>query len=886
MINPNDISTVSVGQLPDGTFALTNKIAHEIGTELYRGTIQELCVFISNYIGTADGVGFRAVTVTDGQTLPTTTQQEFILVGKGTYYNVEGGATLILTEELNAIVSNGTYWFVGVEIPVNVELAGITQFIRSGFISTTPSESAVFDALALKADLTDVEDVANKTSAISGYSETLYPNEKASHDALDLKLNISDLPTNLTLYPTTTASDISGYVVMVKDIHDVRYNTTAVDVSTPTITTTDQLVSQRISDAGILIGQPGVFNITTFGNIRRLSGSGTATFYFKVFHRDSAGVETLICTSSISSPVTDGGYSEFTASGVWDDGDFVASDRIVIKSYAKRIAGGSDPVYQFQFGGTSPVRTLLPVPFSVVDAGYELSANKQNSLAIDGTGTKYPTVDAVNAGLPVNYSKIVYVNATSPITATIFDTENPPVTNDNLLKNDVANLYIGTDASTWVYNSTTYVTKTVTATSSNFYLAGTTTDAGNTKTGHITRSGAVTLTGSLNLAIAKISTTPNTSAGSYDILTRNSSTTALEKISSTALGNWTYSGGLIYPKSLTDRVVIGSNSESLGVAFTVKALSGSNNIAYFLDNTGNLIAKIDTGGVNSNILTASSYLYSPKLALNGYDSGVFGPSNVSQIKLLSGETWDIKGKLKYNVDYSSTYDVRTLVDKGYTDAKITQTITNGVTDKSPSEDAVFDAFQNYSKIILKNTTTSTPVTGTLSQTILYSELIPANSFKNGDFFNIILSRVGKVGTAGTLTQTVRINTTNTLTGATIIASNTGTTANLNHIIGRRFSLESVFLNGFAGGSAPSDMVNSSAAITTYAFDPTVDNYIFVVGQLSNTGDSMFHSSFLSANLFKPFKFQNHKALIIAFASCSNNSGLFKKSIFVSLDNFK
>jgi len=247
-----------------------------------------------------------------------------------------------------------------------------------------------------------IEKTANKTSTISGYSETLYPNEKASHDALDLKLNISDLPTNLTLYPTTTASDVSGYVVMVKDIHDVRYNMTAVDVSTPTITTTDQLVSQRISDAGILIGQPGVFNITTFGNIRHLSGSGAATFYFKVYHRDSAGVETLICTSSISAPVTDGGYSEFTASGVWDDGDFVASDRIVIKSYANRIAGGSDPVYQFQFGGTSPVRTLLPVPFSVVDAGYELSANKQNSLAIDGTGTKYSTVDAVNAGFVNN----------------------------------------------------------------------------------------------------------------------------------------------------------------------------------------------------------------------------------------------------------------------------------------------------------------------------------------------------------------------------------------------------------------------------------------------------------------------------------------------------
>jgi len=623
---------------------------------------------------------------------------------------------------------------------------------------------------------------------------------------------------------------------MVKDIHDVRYNTTAVDVSTPTITTTDQLVSQRISDAGILIGQPGVFNITTFGNIRHLSGSGSATFYFKVFHRDSAGVETLICTSSISNPVTDGGYSEFTASGVWDDGDFVASDRIVIKSYANRIAGGSDPVYQFQFGGTSPVRTLLPVPFSVVDAGYELSANKQNSLAIDGTGTKYPTVDAVNAGLPVNYSKIVYVNATSPIIATIFDTENPPVTNDNLLKNDVANLYIGTDASTWVYNSTTYVTKSVTATSSNFYLAGTTTDAGNTKTGHITRSGAVTLTGSLNMAIAKISTTPNTSAGSYDILTRNSSTTALEKISSTDLGNWTYSGGLLYPKSLTDKVAIGTNSEGLGVAFTVKALSGNNSMAYFYDNTGALITKLDTGGVSSNILTASSYLYSPQLILNGYNGGMFGPSNVSQIKLLSGETWDIKGKMKYNVDYSSTYDARTLVDKGYTDAKITQTITNGVTDKSPSEDAVYDAIDGVVKTIIIDTPTSTN-TGGVSEVLMHTYTIAGGKLPSSCMPNLKV-RLSKLGTAGTVTIRIKVNTVNDFATATNIGFFTSATNFRGGVFVRNFTLQGSELTHT---NAANSIINDEAATGNVngviAYVPANTYYWFISLQNSDSTDT-------------------------------------------------
>lgn len=155
MIDPNEITTIRVGELPSEPFSLTDNIPHEVGTGLKRGTLEELSMFIGAYIGASDGVGFRAISVTDGQTLPTTTQQEFILVGKGTYYNTAGGSTIILTEELNALVSNGLFWFIGVEIPVNVELAGITQFIREGFTTTTPSEDAVFKALALKANVLD-----------------------------------------------------------------------------------------------------------------------------------------------------------------------------------------------------------------------------------------------------------------------------------------------------------------------------------------------------------------------------------------------------------------------------------------------------------------------------------------------------------------------------------------------------------------------------------------------------------------------------------------------------------------------------------------------------------------------------------------------------------
>jgi len=123
-------------------------------------------------------------------------------------------------------------------------------------------------------------------------------------------------------------------------------------------------------------------------------------------------------------------------------------------------------------------------------------ANKQNSLAIDGTGTKYPTVDAINSALPKSYSQIVYVNSTNPNTATIFDTANPPITNNNGLKVDTDNLYIGTDASTWVYDGIVfnYVTKSLPAIS-NFYLGGSTADAGNDKVQSIKRNGTIESTG-------------------------------------------------------------------------------------------------------------------------------------------------------------------------------------------------------------------------------------------------------------------------------------------------------------------------------------------------------------------------------------------------------
>ena len=51
MINPNDITTIRVGELPPNLPTLESKIPHELGTDLKYFTIQQLIAFLQPYVG-------------------------------------------------------------------------------------------------------------------------------------------------------------------------------------------------------------------------------------------------------------------------------------------------------------------------------------------------------------------------------------------------------------------------------------------------------------------------------------------------------------------------------------------------------------------------------------------------------------------------------------------------------------------------------------------------------------------------------------------------------------------------------------------------------------------------------------------------------------------
>ena len=411
------------------------------------------------------------------------------------------------------------------------------------------------------------------------------------------------------------------------------------------------------------------------------------------------------------------GSNEVSVSGV-----IIEDGNLSISKQMKSLSSNSTSIYIEDPLAT----TTLNFPAKTVAGDYTLATTDE--------------VEAVEAKIPTTFSKIVYVNATSPTTATIFDLENPPVTNDNLLKNDTANLYIGTDASTWVYlTGTGYVTKTISSATSNFNTFGTTVDAGNSKTSHITRSGPVTLTGPLNLAVAKISTTPNTSAGSYDILTRNSSTTALEKKLVSDFLQTTGNQSFIGYKTATSTTAIPSgitlvnenNSTGATVAnFTNSATSSINSTSALLvsnDNSGSATSAIQMrnnssgfGGFFKNLSTGVGVFF------ENWSSGIG-----FQLDSRTGSTGDL---IRFTKNASNTTVINHLGEittmtptasgqvstKGYTDAKITQTITNGVTDKSPSEDAVFDALalkvsgSGTANLVAKFTATGTIANSTIT----------------------------------------------------------------------------------------------------------------------------------------------------------------------------
>ena len=151
---------------------------------------------------------------------------------------------------------------------------------------------------------------------------------------------------------------------------------------------------------------------------------------------------------------------------------------------------------------------------------------------------------------------------------------------------------------------------------------------------------------------------------------------------------------------------------------------------------------------------------------------------------------------------------------------------------------------NYLQIVSKDITDSTALTGTTAITLMKSILIPANTYATNDVVKI-LNRGVRNTTTGTASNYFYINTTNSLTGATLIGIQSGAF--------RFFSMERNLHIKSATISETSNTANSSnsdeattttGARQTFNIDWSVNQYIIAAFQNAGTGESTIMSSLI------------------------------------------
>lgn len=147
---------------------------------------------------------------------------------------------------------------------------------------------------------------------------------------------------------------------------------------------------------------------------------------------------------------------------------------------------------------------------------------------------------------------------------------------------------------------------------------------------------------------------------------------------------------------------------------------------------------------------------------------------------------------------------------------------------------------NSAGYLIKDTTDSAAHTGTLSNTLITSYLIPANTFSSGDWFQQFMF-TEKVGTAGTNTIRSYVNTSASLSGATQLTTLTNNATTLSYRMVRWNSIKSAtetILIGPTASITARDLA-SSQVYTSSNIDWTVDQYFIIAFQLANIADTAY-----------------------------------------------
>ena len=284
---------------------------------------------------------------------------------------------------------------------------------------------------------------------------------------------------------------------------------------------------------------------------------------------------------------------------------------------------------------------------------------------------------------------------------------------------------------------------------------------------------------------------------------------------------------------------------------------------------GNCVIIGDLSGLNTSAFTEGAQLYLSGVTAGTYtETKILAPTHLVYVGKVT-RSHPTQGQIEVGIqngyELSEIHDValsseannQALVYESSTDlwknkTIIEDSITDGVTTIAPSQNAVFDALALKQAVLsytpYRNVQTSqTALTGTVAETIAFTATIPAGSFSSNDIMKVLFG-ANKTTSLGTYTLRLRINTTNTISGAPTIAVASSSSGAQAIIIQRNYNLNGGNFYGYSFSSgAISDIAALGGGLSSTPLNPANIFYIFATIQLANASDSIIGNMFTIHN---------------------------------------
>jgi len=204
----------------------------------------------------------------------------------------------------------------------------------------------------------------------------------------------------------------------------------------------------------------------------------------------------------------------------------------------------------------------------------------------------------------------------------------------------------------------------------------------------------------------------------------------------------------------------------------------------------------------------------------------------TQVLTIAPEMTAIAGTINYTCP-SFLFNGEEVATQPYADAKVANDLTASTT-VAPSKTAVNTALDFTRRLITKGTGS---VTGTVSETILTTLTIPANTLDSSCFIWTTMDFFKT--NAGAVTARLYVNNANTLTGATLLGYST-LGSNRNVSFNRKFLVTGTSLDLLTANTAAAQVTNEFienlyGASTVLTINPSADIFLIYTTQNDATG---------------------------------------------------